>query len=181
MNGKNVCCLSQILNVHLHASVPNILVVNITCFLPSGPDLMTMPLTIPQEYISISSSISISSVGFPAGSAGKESTCSAEDLDLIPGLGRSPVEWNGYPLQYSGRENSMNCIVHGVAKSQTQLSHFHFSLSYHLYIYHVPILDYFQTGSSLQQCKACSSTYWESSHSPLSFKVPFFFFFLTPT
>ena len=50
-------------------------------------------------------------------SAGKESTCNVGDLDLIPGLGRSPGEGNGYPLQYSGLENSMDCIVHGVAES----------------------------------------------------------------
>ena len=48
------------------------------------------------------------------------------DLGLIPGLGRSPGEGNSYPLQYSGLENSMDCIVHGVAKSQTRLSDFHF-------------------------------------------------------
>ena len=48
------------------------------------------------------------------------------DLGLIPGLGRSPGEGKGYPLQYIGLENSMDCIVHGVAKSQTQLSDFHF-------------------------------------------------------
>ena len=53
--------------------------------------------------------------GFPCGSAGKESTCSTGDLSSIPGLGRSPKEGKGYPLQYSGLENSMNCIVHGVA------------------------------------------------------------------
>ena len=47
---------------------------------------------------------------------GKESACNAEDLDLIPGLGRSPREGKGYPLQYSGLENSMDCIVHGVSK-----------------------------------------------------------------
>ena len=66
-------------------------------------------------------------LGFPCGSAGKESTCSGEDLGSIPGLGRSPGEGKGYPLQYSGLENSMDCIVHGVAKSQTQLSNFHFT------------------------------------------------------
>ena len=43
----------------------------------------------------------------------------------IPGLGRSPREGNGYPLQHSGLENSMSCIIHGVAKSQTLLSDFH--------------------------------------------------------
>ena len=56
---------------------------------------------------------------FPGGSDGEESACSAGELALIPGLGRSPGEGNGYPLQYSGLENSVNCIVHGVAKSQT--------------------------------------------------------------
>ena len=64
---------------------------------------------------------------FPCGSAGKESACNVGDLGLIPGLGRSPGEGNGYPLQYSGLENSMNCIVHGVTKSQTRLSDFHFA------------------------------------------------------
>ena len=47
-------------------------------------------------------------MGFPGGSAGKESTCNVGDLDLIPGLGRSPGEGKGYPLQYSGLENSMD-------------------------------------------------------------------------
>ena len=55
----------------------------------------------------------------------KESACNVGDLGLIPGLERSPGEGKGYPLQYSGLENSMDCIVHGVAKSQTWLSHFH--------------------------------------------------------
>ena len=65
-------------------------------------------------------------MGFPGGSAGKESTCNEGDLSLIPGLGRSPRERKGYPLQYSGLENSMDSVVHGVLKSQTQLSDFHF-------------------------------------------------------
>ena len=58
-------------------------------------------------------------LGFPCGSAGKEFTCKARDVGSIPGLGRSPGEGKGYPLQYSGMENSMDCIVHEVAKSQT--------------------------------------------------------------
>ena len=62
---------------------------------------------------------------FPCDSDGKEFTCSAGDLGLIPELGRSPGEGKGYPVQYSGLENSMDCIVHGVAKSQTPLSDFH--------------------------------------------------------
>ena len=64
-------------------------------------------------------------MGFPGGSAGKESACKAGDLDLISGMGRSLEEGNGYPLQYSGLENSMDCVVHGVAKSWTGLSDFH--------------------------------------------------------
>ena len=67
----------------------------------------------------------VPSQGFPGGSAGKESTCNAGDLDSIPGLGRSPGEGKGYPLQYSGLENYTDCIVHGVAKSRAPLSDFH--------------------------------------------------------
>ena len=58
-------------------------------------------------------------------SAGKESACIVGDLSSIPGLGSSPGEGKGYPFQYSGLENSMDCIVHGVTKSWTQLSNFH--------------------------------------------------------
>ena len=54
----------------------------------------------------------------PGDSAGKVSACNAGDLDLIPGLGRSPGDWNGHPLQYSSLENFMDCIVSGVTKSQ---------------------------------------------------------------
>ena len=72
----------------------------------------------------------ISSISdFPCGSAGKESTHNAGDMGLIPRLGRSPEEGKGYPLQYFVLENSMDCIVHWVTKSWTQLSDFHFSLS----------------------------------------------------
>ena len=65
---------------------------------------------------------------FLGDSAGKESASSAGDLGLIPWLGRSPGEGNGYPLQYSSLEDSMDCIVYAVAKSRTQLSNFHFHL-----------------------------------------------------
>ena len=57
-------------------------------------------------------------MGFPCGSAGKESACYVGDLVLILGLGTSPGEGKGNPLQYSGLENSMDCLVHGVTKSQ---------------------------------------------------------------
>ena len=63
---------------------------------------------------------------FPCCSAtGKESACNAGDLGSIPGLGRSPGEGKGYPLQYSGLKNSMDYTVHGVTKGQTQVSYFH--------------------------------------------------------
>ena len=55
--------------------------------------------------------------GFLGGSAGRESACNAVDLGSIPGLGRSPGEGKGYPLQYSGLENSIDCTVHGVARA----------------------------------------------------------------
>ena len=66
-------------------------------------------------------------MGFPSGSDGKESACSAGDLGSIPGPGRSPGEWNGKPLQYSYLENPMDrgawrATVHGLKKSRTQLS-----------------------------------------------------------
>ena len=51
--------------------------------------------------------------GFPGGSDGKESACNVGDPGSIPGMGRSPAEGKGYPLQYSGLENSMDCIVWG--------------------------------------------------------------------
>ena len=65
-------------------------------------------------------------LGFPCGSAGKEFGCNAGDLGSIPGLRRSPGEGKGYPLQYPGLENFMDCIAHGVAKSRTWLSNLHF-------------------------------------------------------
>ena len=69
----------------------------------------------------------ICQMGFPRGSNSEESACNSGDLGSIPRLGRFPGEINSYPLQYSGLENSMDCIVHGVPKSWTQLSNFHFS------------------------------------------------------
>ena len=69
-------------------------------------------------------------LSFPCGSAGKESTCSVGDLGSICGLGRSTGEGKGYTLQYSGLENSVDLTVHGVAKSQTQLSDFHYQFGF---------------------------------------------------
>ena len=73
---------------------------------------------------------------FPGGSEGKASTYNAGDPGSIPGLGRSPGEGNGYPLQYSCLENSMDrgarwTIVQGVSKSRTRLSDFTFTLLYY--------------------------------------------------
>ena len=84
-----------------------------------------------QQYLGLEAKdilmFSFLKMGFPGGSVGKESACNAGDLSLkIAGLGRSPGERKGYPLQYSGLENSMDCIVHRVTKSRTRLSNFHF-------------------------------------------------------
>ena len=81
---------------------------------------------------------------FPDSSIHKESTCNVGDLGLIPGLGRSPGEGKGYLIQYSGLENSMDCAVHGVAKSQTGLNAFHFT---HQLCPHIP-----RNGSSARLC-----------------------------
>ena len=68
-------------------------------------------------------------MGFLGSLIGKESACNAGDPSSIPGPGRSDGEEKGCPLQYSGMENSMDCIVDRVPKSWTRLSDFHFSLS----------------------------------------------------
>ena len=65
---------------------------------------------------------------FPDDSDGKESACNAGNLGSVPELGRSSGEGKGYPIQYSGLENSTECTVHEVTKSQTPLSDFHFPL-----------------------------------------------------
>ena len=75
--------------------------------------------------------ICITELGLPWWLSGKEFTCNAGDIGSIPGLGRSPAEGKGYPLQYSCLENSVDrgawqAVVHGVAKSRTRLSDFHF-------------------------------------------------------
>ena len=89
-------------------------------------------------------------LGFPGGSAGKESACNVGVLVWIPGLRRSPGEGNGYPLQYSGLENSMDSIVHGITKSQTQLSDFHFTLS-KCRLFTKWILEYWSIGFSSKE------------------------------
>ena len=69
-------------------------------------------------------------LGFLSGSDGKESAFYAENLGSIPGLRRSLGEGKGYPLQHSGLENCMDCIVHGIAKSRTWLNDFHFTMPF---------------------------------------------------
>ena len=64
-----------------------------------------------------------------SGPFGRESACNEGDLGSTPWLGRSPEEGKGCLLQYSGLENFVDCIVHGVTKSQTGLSDFHFTFN----------------------------------------------------
>ena len=78
------------------------------------------------------------------GSAGKESTCNVGDLGSIPKLRRSPGEGKGFPLLYSGQENFMDFIVHGIAKSWTQLRDLHLSWLIHSVVLQKPT----------QHCKA---------------------------
>ena len=84
-------------------------------------------ITPPQKrYFFIDTPWVSSSLNFPDSSVGEESTCNSGDPSSIPGLGRSAGEGISYLLQYSGLENFMDCIVHGVARSWTQLSNSHF-------------------------------------------------------
>ena len=85
------------------------------------------PLSHPGCHITLSG---VMCYTFPCSSAGKESAC---NVGSIPGLGRSPGEGSGYPFQYSGLENSMGCIDHGVTKSRARLSDCHFLPFYVLY------------------------------------------------
>ena len=89
--------------------------------------------------------------GLPLSSVGKESACNAGDPGLIPELEKSAAEGIGYPLQYSGLENSMNCIVHGFAKSLTWLSdfYFHFQVTFTLWIYEIYLYNITRKGFRL--------------------------------
>ena len=105
-----------------------------------------------------------SNMGFPCRSAGKYSTFNAGDLGSITGLGRSPGEGKGYPLQYFGLENSMDCTVHKVAKSWTWLSDFHFTYSnmqaplYSSWLLHCPLT------SQVHPCLSASLMVFFSPH-----------------
>ena len=74
-------------------------------------------------------------MGFPHSSVGKESSCNAGDPSSIPGLGRSAGEGIGYPLQYSGLENSMDCIVYGIANTNTPHACMYVYMCVCVYIY----------------------------------------------
>ena len=106
-------------------------------------------------------------LGFPGVSTSRESSCKEGDLSLIPGFGRCPEEGRGYPLQYSGLEDSMDIIVHAVAKSQTQLSDFHFhSNCFHVWMWE---LDHKEGWAPMNWC------FWtvileKTLESPLDFK-----------
>ena len=113
-------------------------------------------------------------LGFPCGSAGKESTCNAEDLDSIPELGRSPGEGKGYPLQYSGLENSLGRKESGMTERLSLC--FIYMCFIYIYIYicicmyiyiHTPHLFYpflcqwtCRLLPCLGHCKQCCSEHW---------------------
>ena len=69
-------------------------------------------------------------VGFPGVTSGKEPTCQRRRCEFDPWVGKFPWRMKGYPLQYSDLENSMDCVVHGVAKNRTQLNDFHFHFTF---------------------------------------------------
>ena len=110
----------------------------------------------------------------PCGSASKESAYNVGEQDSIPWLGRSPREWKGYPLQYSGLENSMDFIVHGVAKSQTQLNDFdfHFHPTSHSYkprcgSFQCPLSSALEYFISLQHSREPIGKWGECTQPPL--------------
>ena len=120
-------------------------------------------LAVQAKQLTTSSAISL---GFPCGSPGRESTCNAGDLSSIPGLGRSPGE--GYPQQYSGLENSMDCIVYGVTKSRTRLNGFHSlpCLHPHSSAYHLPSLDIWNSRTPVGNVQILTTPFgplWKSS------------------
>ena len=91
------------------------------CSAPQTNSYSSSPSSHFEERLSVSG-------GFSCGSAGKESACNAGDLGSVPGLGRSPREGKGYPLQYSGLENSMDCTVHGSQRVRQDQATFTFSI-----------------------------------------------------
>ena len=106
-----------------------------TCLLALNPGLLNPEGLLKLRLLGPTLVFSLvpSSRAFPDSSVSKESACNAGDPGSIPGPGRSAGEGIGYPFLYSGLENFMDCIVHGVAKSQKLLRNFHFLASIHDY------------------------------------------------
>ena len=107
-------------------------------------------------------------LGFPCGPAGKESACNAGGLGSIPGLGRSPGEGKGYPLQYSGLENSMDCIVYGVSESDT-------TEWFSLHFIHYLLLEQKRSGGGglvTQSCPTLAAPWTVSHQAHLSMGFP---------
>ena len=90
---------------------------------------------------------------FPGGSDGKESACNAGDLGSTPGFRRSPGEGNGYPLQYPGLENSMDCIVHEVARVGHNWVTFTFT---------VARVRQHRTKNSVSGCREAGEEWWKA-------------------
>ena len=110
-------------------------------------------------------------LGFPCGSACKNSTCNAGDLGSIPRLGRSPGEGKGYPLWYSGLENSMDYVVHGVTKSRTWLQDFHFHFFKYIFKYIFQIFRYFYIYTTSTSHPAISSNCLPKCVLPFTFPL----------
>ena len=105
-------------------------------------------------------------LGFPRGSAGKESTCNVGDQGSIPGLGRSPGEEEGYPLQCSGLENFMDCTVHGVILPASLIFFF---IIFKIYLFNLWLCWVFVAERGLSLVVACgvllSKLRCQASHS----------------
>ena len=121
------CFLSRLFNIVLENITIEILKQRMVCLHKVRPLTVNL-IILSSPYIGIHSLYLDTSkhiLGFPGGSDGKESACNAGDMGLIPGLGRSPGEGNGYPLQYSclekfrGQKSLAGYTVHGVPKSWT--------------------------------------------------------------
>ena len=108
--------------------------------------------------------------GFPGSSKVKASACNAGDLGSIPGLGRSPGEGNGNPLQYSCLKNSMDrgawwAAVHGIAKSRTRLSDFTFTFHFHALEKEMQSTPVFLPGESQERGNLVDCRLWGHAES----------------
>ena len=106
--------------------------------------------------------------GIPCGSAGKESACNAGDLGSIPGSGRFPGQGKGYTLQYSGLENSMDCIVHGGLKESDTTEQPSFLMKMKVKVKSLSLSDSLQSTRFLHPWDFSRQEYW----SGLSFPSP---------